>query len=69
MSTPERDALIEKVREALWAALERQAEEPMGPYVDREFGHIDTSGGGDIDMTALAEAAFDVLIDAWAPPW
>ncbi|AFQ97477.1 hypothetical protein DOROTHY_88 [Mycobacterium phage Dorothy] len=50
MSTPERDALIEKVREALWAALERQAEEPMGPYVDREFGHIDTSGGGDIDI-------------------
>ncbi|AVO21688.1 hypothetical protein I5I01_gp83 [Mycobacterium phage MooMoo] len=65
MSTPERDALITKVREALEEELQRQriAGELRISVGNRRHGSID------LNTTALANAAFDVLIDAWSPPF
>lgn len=46
--------LRDHISEAIWAELERQAEEGFGPYVDRDNNYID----GEVDMTTIA----DVLI-------
>lgn len=62
-----RAAIVAKVCEALWTDLERQAEEPMGPYVDREMGMVDASGAS-LNMGTLAAAAVDVFIELLRNP-
>lgn len=62
-----RAALVAKVCEALWTDLERQADEPMGPYVDREMGMVDASGAS-LNMGTLAAAAVDVFVELLRNP-
>ncbi|QFG04907.1 hypothetical protein SEA_NITZEL_82 [Mycobacterium phage Nitzel] len=70
MTRPEREQVIAQLREALAAELRRQADEPGGGYVGDSYNDehslvVDTG----VDLTRLAEAAFDTLIEAWFPPF
>lgn len=49
------ELLIARIEDVIWTELERQAEEGMGPYVDREMDMVDASGAG-LNMTAVAAA-------------
>jgi hypothetical protein len=55
-----RDLLVAGIENVMWTELERQADEGMGPYVDREMGMVDASGAG-LDMSAVAGATVDAL--------
>lgn len=62
-----RAALTPKVEAAMWTELERQhhSADMFRPYVDPESAIID----GEIDMTAVANAAIDTVLTAFSPPF
>ncbi|QSM03918.1 hypothetical protein PROPHIGD91-2_65 [Mycobacterium phage prophiGD91-2] len=62
MSADYDDDLIANIENVIWSALELQAEQGMGPYVDRDMGMIDASGAG-LDMTAVAAAVAAIFVD------
>lgn len=55
--------LVANIANTIWTALEQQAKEPMGPYIDRDNGIVDTSGAG-LNMTAVAEAIASIFVDS-----
>ncbi|UVK63066.1 hypothetical protein SEA_BEAKIN_80 [Mycobacterium phage Beakin] len=59
MSTPEREALIEKVAEAIRGETSGGRIFPWNTLTETEKDA----------WRRMANAAFDVLIDAWAPPF
>lgn len=62
MSADYDDELIANIEDVIWTALELQAEQGMGPYVDRDMGMVDASGAG-LDMTAVAAAVAAIFVD------
>jgi hypothetical protein len=58
-----REQLIAHIENVIWAELETQAEEGMGPYVDREMDMVDASGAG-VNMTAVAAAVAAIFVDS-----
>jgi hypothetical protein len=49
------ELFLRRVEDVIWTELERQGDEGMGPYVDREMDMVDASGAG-LNMTAVAAA-------------
>ncbi|WP_100479535.1 DUF7374 family protein [Mycobacteroides abscessus] len=62
MSADYDDELIANIEGVIWSALELQAEQGMGPYVDRSTDMVDASGAG-LDMTAVAAAVAAIFVD------
>ncbi|AQT25898.1 hypothetical protein SimranZ1_86 [Mycobacterium phage SimranZ1] len=59
MTSPERAALVERCAQAI---CETTASGRMFPWDTLTESHK-------VQWRAMADAAFDVLIDAWAPPF
>ncbi|ART69107.1 hypothetical protein BTO20_11390 [Mycobacterium dioxanotrophicus] len=66
----DRDKIIAKVRDVIEIEIRKQGDEPGGGYVGTGYsGEHSLLIDGGIDLTPVATAAFDALIEAWGPPW
>ncbi|SHQ63009.1 Uncharacterised protein [Mycobacteroides abscessus subsp. bolletii] len=62
----EQDELVANIEDVIWTALELQAEQGIGPYIDRDMDMVDASGAG-LDMTAVAAAVAAIFVISKVP--